>query len=140
MVKGDLTIWIPNPHQGDIGREPGALAASRLWCAVRGRLASTLGQAAATRGEDDTYRRPQRRERVPPGVPKGGGRLCAGEASAKIAVEMPIRRALARAFGHHIIRCDLNRELTKGQKPAELMRRSTDLSAYEMLRHTKLCR
>jgi hypothetical protein len=21
MVSGELTIWIPNPHQGDIGRE-----------------------------------------------------------------------------------------------------------------------
>jgi hypothetical protein len=21
MVSGDVTIWIPNPHQGDIGRE-----------------------------------------------------------------------------------------------------------------------
>jgi hypothetical protein len=21
MVSGDSTIWIPNPHQGDIGRE-----------------------------------------------------------------------------------------------------------------------
>jgi predicted RNA binding protein YcfA (HicA-like mRNA interferase family) len=21
MVKGDITLWIPNPHQGDIGRE-----------------------------------------------------------------------------------------------------------------------
>ena len=21
MVRGDITIWIPNPHQGDIGRE-----------------------------------------------------------------------------------------------------------------------
>ena len=21
MVQGDVTIWIPNPHQGDIGRE-----------------------------------------------------------------------------------------------------------------------
>ena len=21
MVKGDITLWIPNPHRGDIGRE-----------------------------------------------------------------------------------------------------------------------
>jgi predicted RNA binding protein YcfA (HicA-like mRNA interferase family) len=21
MVKGDITLWIPNPHQGDIGRD-----------------------------------------------------------------------------------------------------------------------
>jgi predicted RNA binding protein YcfA (HicA-like mRNA interferase family) len=21
MIKGDITLWIPNPHQGDIGRE-----------------------------------------------------------------------------------------------------------------------
>jgi hypothetical protein len=21
MIKGDMTVWIPNPHEGDIGRE-----------------------------------------------------------------------------------------------------------------------
>jgi predicted RNA binding protein YcfA (HicA-like mRNA interferase family) len=21
MVKGDITLWLPNPHQGDIGRD-----------------------------------------------------------------------------------------------------------------------
>ena len=21
MIRGDTTVWIPNPHQGDIGRE-----------------------------------------------------------------------------------------------------------------------
>jgi predicted RNA binding protein YcfA (HicA-like mRNA interferase family) len=36
MVSGDITIWIPNPHQGDIGREL---------------LARILRQARINRGE-----------------------------------------------------------------------------------------
>jgi predicted RNA binding protein YcfA (HicA-like mRNA interferase family) len=36
MVSGDITIWIPNPHQGDIGREL---------------LARILRQAHINRGE-----------------------------------------------------------------------------------------
>jgi predicted RNA binding protein YcfA (HicA-like mRNA interferase family) len=39
MVKGDITLWIPNPHQGDIGRDL---------------LASILRQAHIDRDEWET--------------------------------------------------------------------------------------
>ena len=35
--------------------------------------------------------------------------------------------------------CGINGELTKGQKPAELMLRHKELSAYGMLRHVTSC-
>jgi len=43
MIKGDITLWIPNPHRGDIGRELLAIAYTAGREQGRTQLRSTTG-------------------------------------------------------------------------------------------------